>query len=207
MLSWSSKSISRDILEHKLNRLPNLGLVLDVGGGSVYGYEKYLKYNKLESVNIDTKAKSTHIADIENKLIFKNNLFDTVLCLNVLEHVFHHVQLITEINRILKKGGLLVVYVPCMHHLHSNPYDFYRYSQDSLKRLLSDAGFSGIKIEAQTYGVLSLLFQTTIHWHLMPIRPFIKHLVVNLDKLLNNLPFYHRVSNTIPLAYFVTARK
>lgn len=43
---------------------------------------------------------------------FGSNSFDKVICSEVLEHVFNPYEVITEIYRILKQGGTLVISVP-----------------------------------------------------------------------------------------------
>lgn len=43
---------------------------------------------------------------------FKSNCFDKVICSEVIEHVINPKELIHELNRILKKGGTVVLTVP-----------------------------------------------------------------------------------------------
>lgn len=51
------------------------------------------------------------IADSEY-LPIKNNYFDMVTCINVIEHVSNEESLIKEAKRVLKKGGLLILITP-----------------------------------------------------------------------------------------------
>ena len=53
-----------------------------------------------------------------------------------------------EINRILKPGGKLFFTVPFLWNLHDVPFDEYRFTPFSLKRLLEKAGLGNIKINA-----------------------------------------------------------
>jgi len=50
--------------------------------------------------------------DVDEGLQFPDNFFDTITCISVLEHVFNPPNLITEINRVLKPGGIFIVQVP-----------------------------------------------------------------------------------------------
>jgi len=50
--------------------------------------------------------------NLEKKLYFKSQTFDKVLCLDILEHVYHRKQLLTEIKRVLKPGGLAFIAIP-----------------------------------------------------------------------------------------------
>ncbi len=51
------------------------------------------------------------IADAQN-LPFENNTFAAVFCLEVLEHVDYPQKVLSEIKRVLKKGGYSVLLVP-----------------------------------------------------------------------------------------------
>lgn len=46
------------------------------------------------------------------KLPFKNNLFDIVLCTQVLRHVSDPLTVLSELTRVVKKGGLVVITTP-----------------------------------------------------------------------------------------------
>ena len=50
---------------------------------------------------------SNILGDLEQGLPFKAESFDEVLCLNILEHMGNPLNLIREIERVLKPGGLL----------------------------------------------------------------------------------------------------
>lgn len=51
-------------------------------------------------------------ANLDEKLTFTNNYFDTVTCISVLEHIFDPYFTIREINRVLKTDGKLILEVP-----------------------------------------------------------------------------------------------
>lgn len=50
--------------------------------------------------------------DLNKKLPFDNNIFDGILCVNVLYSIQNPESLIGEFNRVLKKGGKLVLITP-----------------------------------------------------------------------------------------------
>lgn len=52
-------------------------------------------------------------------LPFKNELFDVALCISTLQHVSDHFQIMNEIKRVLKNGGLLLACVPTNKNIHS----------------------------------------------------------------------------------------
>ena len=50
--------------------------------------------------------------DLEKKLAFKKNIFDKILCLDILEHLKKRKQFLSEIKRVLKPGGIVFISVP-----------------------------------------------------------------------------------------------
>ncbi|MGQ9523725.1 MAG: class I SAM-dependent methyltransferase [Armatimonadota bacterium] len=74
-------------------------------------------------------------------LPFRASTFDAVLCTQVLEHVPEPAQVLSELSRCTKPGGLLVLTAPLTSEEHQQPYDFYRYTSYGLTYLLEKAGF------------------------------------------------------------------
>jgi SAM-dependent methyltransferase len=82
--------------------------------------------------------------------------YDTVVCHQVLEHVRHPSQAVYHMSRVLKPGGTLIVSVPHLSRRHELPNDYYRFTQEGLTVLLSEAGLEINQITADG-GVLSFL--------------------------------------------------
>ena len=72
---------------------------------------------------------------------YGDQCFDSALCNQVLEHVFNPDEFLSEINRVLKSGGKLLLTVPFVWDEHEQPYDYARYSSFGLKALLERNGF------------------------------------------------------------------
>jgi len=72
---------------------------------------------------------------------FLSDQFDSIFTSQVLEHVFNPKEFLSEINRVLKTNGKIVVTVPFVWDEHEQPYDFARYSSFGLKSLLEEHGF------------------------------------------------------------------
>jgi SAM-dependent methyltransferase len=123
------------------------GHLLDVGCGSK-------PYNGLFSVEsytgLDIENEITKRSGIADKLYkgkefpFANGCFDSILCNQVLEHVFNPDEFISEILRVLRPGGKLLLTVPFVWDEHEQPYDYARYSSFGLHALLEKHGFSVI---------------------------------------------------------------
>jgi SAM-dependent methyltransferase len=78
-------------------------------------------------------------------LPFMDQSFDTVLCLELLEHVPQPDRCLAEIARTLRPGGALLVTVPFVAALHALPYDYWRYTPAGLTELLAR---HGLKVES-----------------------------------------------------------
>ena len=71
-------------------------------------------------------------------LPFVDNTFDYVWCNAVLEHVRDPAQVAREIVRVLKPGGLAIVQVPFLEHVHGWPDDYYRFTLNGLRTIFSE---------------------------------------------------------------------
>ena len=77
-----------------------------------YGFDGCSKRLLLNENNALNKGYNALIIGNGLKLPFADASFDIVICTEVIEHVTETRQLITEINRVLKKGGKLIVSTP-----------------------------------------------------------------------------------------------
>ena len=82
-------------------------------------------------MNYDT----TDVLSIGENLPFKDNVFDGVFSLNVLEHVKDPFLCAKEIARVLKPNGELYCVVPFMSPYHDYPDHFYNMTKSGLANL------------------------------------------------------------------------
>lgn len=133
------------------------GKLLDAGAGKL-PYRHIVNGFCQEYQSIDfqkTHPDLTYVGDIQQMPVASEQ-FDTVLCVEVLEHVPDPSAALSEIYRVLKPGGRLVMTIPHLMYMHNEPYDFYRYTKYGLQHLLSKAGFS-IKTIKPSGGIFSFL--------------------------------------------------
>ena len=128
------------------------GALLDLGAGKAPLYDAYAPF--VDEVILADWENSMHknihldvVCDITKKLPFKNKQFDTIIFSDVLEHVPNPAEVLGEINRITRPGGVVLINVPFLYWLHETPYDYYRYTEYMLKKLATDAGFNIEKME------------------------------------------------------------
>ena len=78
--------------------------------------------------------------------ILKKEQFDTVVCVNVLEHVADDMKAVMNLREILKPGGRLLLYVPALQFLYGsvdkNLLHYRRYNKKPLENILRQAGFT-----------------------------------------------------------------
>jgi SAM-dependent methyltransferase len=107
------------------------GWVLDCGAGSRGDYRPNV-------VNYEIVAyPSTNVLGVAEELPFKDETFDGVLCLNVLEHVKDPFKAAREIARVMKPGGRLYCVVPFLQQVHGYPHHYYNMTAQGLKNLFS----------------------------------------------------------------------
>ncbi len=77
--------------------------------------------------DVNIRAKPSVNAVIQT-IPFRSEAFDSLCCFNVLEHVYEVRSSILEIARVLKPGGTFYLFVPFLINVHSDPYDYHRYT-------------------------------------------------------------------------------
>ena len=126
------------------------GNVLDVGCGQK-PYRELFSVRSYTGLEFDTaqNRKQKSGEDVffygGGAFPFPDKKFDSVLSTEVLEHVFEPDILLSEINRVLKTGGMFLLSVPFVWDEHEQPFDFGRYSSFGLKYLLEKHGFEIVK--------------------------------------------------------------
>lgn len=121
------------------------GRLLDVGCGKkpyrwlLKGVDEYIG---LELDTPDNRA-SKHADLYYDGTAFPvgDSSMDAVLCNQVLEHVFNPEAFLSELHRVLRPGGVLILTVPFLWPEHEQPFDCLRYSSFGLRNWLEKAGF------------------------------------------------------------------
>lgn len=109
------------------------GLMLDCGAGSRSTY-----YQNVVNFEI-AMYPSTDVRGVGEVLPFKDNSFDAVVSIAVLEHVKDPWQCAREILRVLKPGGDLLCAVPFLQPMHGYPHHYYNMTETGLRNLFGDA--------------------------------------------------------------------
>jgi len=109
------------------------GSVIEIGGENEYNHKAlFPKSNVFKVTNVNRTYEE--YLDM-TAMSLPDNSQECYLCVSVLEHVFEFEKGISEMKRTLKRGGKLIIVVPFSHPIHDE-VDYWRFTPDSLKKLL-----------------------------------------------------------------------
>lgn len=117
--------------------------------GEVFAID--IEKNYLERIHKSLRNKAeVGFGDIENdKYFFNGQKFDSIVCLNVLEHIKKDELALKNIYKLLKNQGYLILLVPIHPSLYGKIDQaighFRRYTKKDLFRKLKEVGFKIIK--------------------------------------------------------------
>lgn len=119
--------------------------VLDIACGSGYGCEillengaKYVVGSDISEETINYAKKNYQKKNIEfiindiKKLDFLDEEFDCIVSFETLEHVKEQDAVITELKRVLKKGGMLIISTPNLESRTNDEEDINRFHKKEL---------------------------------------------------------------------------
>lgn len=133
-LRLRARKIMSNILRHNEN-------VLDAGFGSgVYSFSLAGKARNIEAIDIaDEKVANARRINIFRNinfrqgdlcsLKFKDNSFDLIICSDVLEHIKDDERAFSELARVLKKNGRLLITVPSNSGKNKKTYKEYHHER------------------------------------------------------------------------------
>ena len=127
---------------------PDIESCLDIGGGDGKRYRQLFEHRgiKYQSLDINPDLMPDIVSSAES-LPFDNGKIEFILSSQMLEHVLNPLECLKEIFRVLKPGGYLLITVPQTNELHSEPFDFWRFTNFGMIHLLETVGF---QIQAST---------------------------------------------------------
>jgi SAM-dependent methyltransferase len=139
---WRSRSPVGNSADRYRRFIAELGAgrVLVVGGGMLgMGSGELLGTPSIELIETDIYiGPRTRIVCDAHQLPFADDTFDGVIIQAVLEHVLDPAQVVSEIRRVLRKGGVVYAETPFMQQVHEGAYDFTRWTEVGHRRLFRD---------------------------------------------------------------------
>lgn len=193
------------------------GDLLDLGCGKAPLHALYASYVKSavwadwgnslhENQNLDIEC------DLSERLPFADEKFDTIILSDVLEHIAKPDYLWTEMNRILKQGGKVIMNVPFLYWIHEQPFDYFRYTEFALRRFAEQSGFSIHELKPVGGSLDVLVDILAKHLCVTPvIGRWMARLTCSAGIIFARTPFWKKVSmrtgKNFPLGYFLIAEK
>ncbi len=126
------------------------GRLLDIGCGNQPYRELFVPLVR-EYIGLDREAQGSRPDVIGDalRLPFCADAFDTVLMIQVLEHMPDPLAAIREVRRVLAPGGRLILTAPQYWREHEEPHDYYRFTRFGLLHLLRESGLRLLHLRAQ----------------------------------------------------------
>jgi len=136
--------------------------ILNIGSGTGGTIPMLESHGKVTNVDTSAEAlnflkKSGHSGKLINgdRLPFKDNSFDIITALDVVEHIKNDTKTLKEWRRVLKPGGTIIVTVPAyqwlwsQHDVINNHYR--RYTRKQIKGVVAAAGY---KVSKSSYAIV-----------------------------------------------------
>jgi uncharacterized protein YbaR (Trm112 family) len=117
------------------------GVALEVGSG-----RRHFAADRLIQLEI-CKYPFTDVVNQGERLPFRDNSIDLILCLAVTEHVLRPWVLAAEIERVLKKGGSLIIDSAFMQPIHGYPSHFFNMTGKALASLFRNVEIASLRPE------------------------------------------------------------
>jgi len=154
------------------------GEVLDVGGwdffvGAADKGVSFMRWTTLESdaqrllESGDPRVTLSHGDGCA--MAFPAASFDSVLCVQVLEHVFDPIRMVAEIGRVLRPGGKAVLLIPCTSTMHLAPHYHGNFSRYWIREALERAGLEIVELR-ELGGVWSTIASRAFFFFLQAAR-------------------------------------
>ena len=148
--------ITRERLEKFMARHASDEFTLDVGCANS-PYSRYFR----RRIGLDLGAgEGVDVLGDAHSLPFASESFDRILCTEVLEHLHTPMAGLLEMQRVLKRGGRLLLTTRFLFPLHETPRDYFRFTKYGLRELFKRGWeIEELAEEADTADTLAVLVQ------------------------------------------------
>ncbi len=205
----NNPTVTRITLEGELKRqFEKLkpGIVLDVGSRDPF-YKKYIPTTQYLRLDLNSESAPDLCCDLHD-ITWQSEYFDTIIATEVLEHLYSPERAISEIQRIMKPGGILIGSTRFVYPYHGKtqfvfpvhgvtsftypdkpaPRDYYRFTPDALNYLFRN--FTSLEIYHHGNTLLAIweLLHTGTHWKVQYIMNFFNKLVTKIPCRKTNIP-------------------
>jgi SAM-dependent methyltransferase len=153
--------------------------LLDLGSGNKSFYNVCLQ----KGVDAKEVDGSQGINFEKDKLSYQNESFDFVFFNAVIEHLYHPANILLEIYRVLKKGGILITITPnfryCFRDFYNDPTHVHPYTSKSLETIMKMNNFKHTNVFPFLINKSVLLWKIPFKFFISSIIPFRNHTYKN----------------------------
>jgi len=181
----------------------NAKKILDIGKSS---REWYDHFSTDQIITLDVNQYGDYpdiLDDICNLQKIQGSIFDGIICMSILEHVYSPESAVNNIFSILKDGGYVFSFIPFLYRYHAPDdlkyQDFYRFSKDGIAYLFRN--FSNV-ILYPVRGKYSTIMNINAIWKFVIEKKFGEKLNKLIDRIFGNSNEKENVSG-----FYIWAKK
>lgn len=188
--------ISRELSVAAVQPHASDGHTLEVGA---FGHSRFRRFFP-DRIGVDIREGPgvDRIASVYD-LPFEDGEFENVLCMSVLEHLEEPKKAITEMHRVLKPGGRIIMSVPFLFPIHEAPDDYWRFTKYGLQKLFSEGWeIIELKAEADVQDSMAILLQRLAYQGQYRLDKLTKLKMLLMARILKWMPrWWHRMFGDI----------
>jgi len=146
---------------------------------------KFKNYKNFKALNLNIEKESGDL---------KKYKFDTVICINVLEHIKEDIQALKNMNNVLVEKGKLILFVPALQNIYGtideSDHHYRRYNKKALIRKIKKAGFSIKKIYYMNF---VSIFGWYYHGRILKRKTHPSSHISIFNKFINLISFFEKI--------------
>ncbi len=129
--------------------------------------DRYVGVDMFDYEDVDVLVK-------DGKINLEDESFDVALSTQVFEHT-ESLDYLSELYRVLKTGGKIVITVPFLYHVHEDR-DHRRFTDQGLSQVMKDYGFKvkNLKVQGGIGSTMTILFTSFIDASIRSMSKFFK---------------------------------
>lgn len=190
-----------------IKNLPENTVVINLGSGAKRIGKRVINVDIFPAKNVDIVADA-------RALPFEDDSVDAVISEQLFEHVRDPQNIVKEIYRVLRPGGLVFVTTPFIIGYHSMPNDYYRWTLQGLRELMKDfkENESGTSC-GPTSALVVILNEWIASFFSFGIKPlyyslfFVFMIILAPLKILDFFVYKYKTFDNIALAFYYIGKK
>src|SRR3989344_7236734 len=116
------------------------GLCLEFAGKSYKAF--FPKIKKYEVISVEPGEGIKYVGDVHSSKTLPENRFNSIICTQVLEHLYNPQKALINLYNSLKPGGYIILTAPffAIVHFDLGIGDYFRYTPEGFKNIINKTG-------------------------------------------------------------------